>query len=64
MARRRRVPRDGGGVPKDKAQQVIWMFLQEAGVQAKGSCPKSARGPRSSMQQPVTALSAQPGGAH
>lgn len=45
MARRRRVPRHGGGVPKDKAQQVIWMCLQEVGVQAKGSCPKAPGGP-------------------
>lgn len=37
---RRRVPVTEG-VPKDKAQQVIWMCLQERqSVQAKGSCPK------------------------
>ena len=29
------VARHGGGVPRDTAQQVIWVF-------AKGSCPKSA----------------------
>lgn len=34
------VTRRGGGVPRDKAQQVIWMF-------AKGSCPESTLQSRS-----------------
>lgn len=44
--RRRRVPRLTEGVSQRYwPKQVIWMCLQEAGVQAKGSCPGAQGAP-------------------